>query len=146
MEVITKSFEELNKEELYQLLALRAEVFVVEQECAYQDVDGKDLKALHVLGKLGNKLIGYARIFPPGAYFEEASMGRIVIQKDHRSYGLGKEIVLAAQQSVFDYFKTQKIRLSAQSYLQEFYKELGYHSSGEEYLEDGIPHIAMLRH
>ena len=146
MEVITKSFEELNKEELYQLLALRAEVFVVEQDCAYQDVDGKDLKALHVLGKLGTKLIGYARIFPPGAYFEEASMGRIVIQKDHRSSGLGKEIVLAAQQSVFDYFKTQKIRLSAQSYLQEFYKELGYHSSGEEYLEDGIPHIAMLRH
>ena len=144
MEVITKSFEELSKEELYQLLALRAEVFVVEQDCAYQDVDGKDLNALHVLGKAGTKLIGYARIFPPGEYFEEASIGRIVIQKDHRSSGLGREIVLAAQQSVFDNFKTQKIRLSAQSYLKEFYEDLGYNASGEEYLEDGIPHIAMI--
>ena len=144
METITKTFDELNKLELYQLLALRAEVFVVEQDCAYQDVDGKDFKALHLLGWEKAKLVAYARIFGPGDYFEEASIGRIVVQKDHRASGLGKEIVLAAQQAIFEYYKTQKIKLSAQSYLKEFYEDMGYNSIGEEYLEDGIPHIAMI--
>ena len=145
MEIVTKTFEELSKQELYSLLALRAEVFVVEQNCAYQDVDGKDSKALHVLGWKETKLAAYARIFGPGEYFEEASIGRIVVQKDHRSSGWGKEIVMAAQQSILDYYKTERIKLSAQSYLKNFYQEMGYISSGEEYLEDGIPHIAMIK-
>ena len=145
MEIVTKTFEELSKEELYQLLALRAEVFVVEQNCAYQDVDGKDFNALHVLGIENSKLIAYARIFAPGEYFAQASIGRIVVQQDHRSSGLGREIVLEAQKSIYNYYNTNQIKLSAQSYLKDFYEEMGYKSFGNEYLEDGIPHIAMVK-
>ena len=145
MEITTKSFGELDKLELYQLLALRAEVFVVEQDCAYQDVDGKDLKALHVIGKNDSKMVAYARIFGPGDYFDHPSIGRILVQKNFRSSGYGRKIILAAQQAIKTHFDTDKIQLSAQSYLKNFYEELGYKSSGEEYLEDGIPHIMMIK-
>lgn len=145
METYTKNFKDLNKNELYQLLALRAEVFVVEQDCAYQDVDGKDFKALHILGVEDDKLVAYARVFGPGDYFNEAGIGRIVVQKDYRSSGLGREIVLAAQKAILEHFSTRKIKLSAQSYLKDFYDDLGYTQEGEEYLEDGIPHIAMIK-
>ena len=146
MEIFTKTFEDLNKLELYQLLALRAEVFVVEQDCAYQDVDSKDFKALHIIGFDADKVVAYARVFGPGDYFEQAGIGRIVVQKDYRSSGLGKEIVLAAQKAILEHFNTSTIKLSAQSYLKDFYEELGYYQEGEEYMEDGIPHIAMTRH
>ena len=145
MKIVTKTFKELDTNELYQLLALRAEVFVVEQNCAYQDPDGKDMKALHVLGKENTKLFAYARIFGPGDYFEAASIGRIVVQKEYRAGGLGKVIVLAAQKAISEYYNTTKIKLSAQAYLKNFYEEMGYRLSGEEYLEDGIPHVAMIR-
>ena len=145
MEISVKTFEELSNQELYDVLAIRAEVFVVEQDCAYQDPDGKDMKALHVLGKDKTKLVAYARIFGPGDYFEQASIGRIVVQKDYRSGGFGKKIVLAAQKAISECYHTDKIKLSAQSYLKDFYEDMGYKSSGEEYLEDGIPHVAMIR-
>ena len=145
MEVSVKTFEDLSKQELYDILALRAEVFVVEQDCAYQDPDGKDMKALHVLGKDDTKLVAYARIFAPGEYFEQASIGRIVVQQDYRSGGLGKSIVLAAQKAISESYNTDQIKLSAQSYLKDFYEDMGYKPSGEEYLEDGIPHVAMIR-
>ena len=145
METYTKNFKELSKNELYQLLALRAEVFVVEQDCAYQDVDGKDFKALHVLGVEGENIVAYARVFGPGDYFKEAGIGRIVVQKDYRSSGLGREIVLAAQKAISKHYNTRKIKLSAQTYLKDFYEDLGYTLEGEEYLEDGIPHIAMTK-
>ena len=144
MEISIKSFEELDSTELYELLALRAEVFVVEQDCAYQDPDGKDFYALHVLGREGKSLVAYARIFGPGDYFDEASIGRITVQSNHRSSGFGKEIVLAAQKAIAERYPGSAIKLSAQSYLKNFYQELGYTTYGEEYLEDGIPHIAML--
>ena len=145
MEISTKTFSELDKLELYQLLALRAEVFVVEQDCAYQDVDGKDLKALHVIGKNESGIVAYARIFGPGDYFDHPSIGRILVQKNFRSSGYGRKIVLAAQEAIKKHFDTEKIQLSAQLYLKEFYEELGYKPSGEEYLEDGIPHIMMIK-
>ena len=145
MDIRVRSFRELSKEELYNLLALRAEVFVVEQECAYQDLDGKDTKALHILGIVNNELIAYARVFGPGDYFEEASIGRIVVQKNYRSDGFGRQIVLAAEKAIVDNFRAEKIKLSAQSYLRNFYEDLGYRVKGDEYLEDGIPHLAMIK-
>ena len=145
MQIIVKSFEELTKKELYELLALRAEVFVVEQNCAYQDVDGKDLYALHILGIKDEQLVGYARIFKPGVYFTEASVGRIVVKDSHRILGYGQQIVSASEEAIRNCFHTKKIKLSAQSYLKKFYTDMGYKSVGEEYLEDGIPHIAMVK-
>jgi ElaA protein len=145
MTTLTKTFEDLTKTELYDLLSLRAEVFIVEQDCAYQDLDGKDTKALHVLGRKGEKLVAYARVFEPGFYFQEASIGRIVVSPDQRTGGLGKEIVLEAEKAISRYYGNGPVKLSAQSYLTRFYNDLGYRSIGEEYLEDGIPHIAMVK-
>ncbi|MEN8788490.1 MAG: GNAT family N-acetyltransferase [Flavobacteriaceae bacterium] len=141
----TKTFDQLTKTELYDLLSLRAEVFIVEQECAYQDLDGKDMQALHILGKNGEELLAYARVFEPGYYFEEASIGRIVVSPGHRTEGLGKIIVLEAEKAITRYYGNGPVKLSAQSYLRKFYTDLGYRSIGEEYLEDGIPHIAMIK-
>ena len=143
MEILVKSFEELKNRELYELLELRAEVFVLEQDCAYQDLDGKDYTALHILAKKDSNLIGYARVFKPGDYFEYASMGRIVVRKGYRAGGLGREIVIAAEEAIKNCFHATQIKLSAQTYLKKFYTDMGYKPIGEEYLEDGIPHIAM---
>ncbi len=145
MDIEVKSFNELSNHELYAILKLRAAVFIVEQDCAYQDLDDKDIKALHVIGKENGSLVAYSRIFKAGDYFEEASMGRIVVDIAHRSRGLGKEIVLASEKAITDHFSDRTVKLSAQSYLQNFYIELGYQVVGEEYLEDGIPHIAMVK-
>ena len=145
MDIEVKPFSELSNHELYAILKLRAAVFVVEQDCAYQDLDDKDIEALHVMGKENGKLVAYSRIFKAGDYFAEASMGRIVVDSAHRSHGLGKEIVLASEQAIAEHFNDKPVKLSAQSYLQNFYIELGYQAVGEEYLEDGIPHIAMIK-
>ncbi len=145
MEIDIKSFDELGTAELYELLALRAEVFVVEQDCAYQDPDGKDFQALHVLGKRNSQLVAYARIYSSDQDTGGVSIGRIVVRPSHRSLGLGKEIVLASEKAARQRYKDHKIKLSAQSYLKKFYSELGYKSYGEPYLEDGIPHIEMIK-
>ena len=145
MEISIKSFEELDSTELYELLALRAEVFVVEQDCAYQDPDGKDFHALHVLGRLQGQLVSYARVYSADKPEQWVNIGRIVVKPSHRSMGLGKEIVLASEAAAKNHYQDHKIKLSAQSYLQKFYNELGYISSGETYLEDGIPHIEMIK-
>ena len=145
MQIDVKSFEELTKNELYELLALRAEVFVVEQDCAYQDVDGKDSDALHILGTKDEQLVAYARVFKPGVYFEEASIGRIVVKNSHRIMGYGQRIVSASEAAIKNCFHTKRIKLSAQSYLKKFYSDMGYNRVGEEYLEDGIPHLAMVK-
>ncbi|HKL90636.1 MAG TPA: GNAT family N-acetyltransferase, partial [Allomuricauda sp.] len=93
MEVSVKTFNELTTEELYQILRLRSEVFVVEQDCVYQDVDNKDQKALHVLGIKNNEVVAYTRVFEPGDYFDNVSIGRVVVSQDQRKYGLGKQIM-----------------------------------------------------
>lgn len=145
MEISVKTFSELNLDELYELLQLRSEVFVVEQDCVYQDIDGKDQKALHVIGKKDGKIIAYTRCFNKGIYFEEAAIGRVVVKKDQRKFGFGHEIMEASVKAIEERYDTRKIKLSAQQYLIEFYKSHGFSSIGEGYLEDGIPHIAMIK-
>lgn len=145
MNIKLKFFDELSNLELYHILQLRSEVFVVEQNCVYQDMDGKDSKALHVIGKKDNAIIAYARIFKPGDYLDHASIGRVVVKKPMRAGGYGKEIMLASIKAIEDNFKETTIHLSAQTYLQKFYEDLNFKAVGETYLEDDIPHILMIK-
>ena len=145
MQVSIKTFDELTIHELYQILRLRSEVFVVEQDCVYQDVDNKDQKALHVIGLKGDEVVAYTRIFKPGDYFDNVSIGRVVVRQDQRKYGLGKQIMLATMAAIDQRFPNKPIEISAQSYLLKFYTDLGFSAFGEEYLEDGIPHRRMLK-
>lgn len=146
LETHIKSFQDLTTNELYDLLQLRSEVFVVEQDCVYQDIDGKDQKALHVLGYHNTNLVAYTRIFQKGDYLEEASIGRVVVSAEARKHSFGKEIMNSSIEAVSIYFNTSTIVLSAQTYLKRFYNNLGFIEVGEEYLEDGIPHIKMRKH
>lgn len=145
MTVTIKKFEELTTHELYKLLQLRSEVFVVEQDCVYQDLDGKDFKAIHVIGKKEGEIVAYTRIFNAGYYFEEASIGRVVVKENQRKYGYGKVIMEASIKAIEDIYHTKIIRISAQTYLLKFYNSLGFITEGKEYLEDGIPHVSMLK-
>lgn len=145
MEVAIKTFDQLTTEELYQILRLRSEVFVVEQDCVYQDVDNKDQKAIHIIGTKNGEIVAYTRIFKPGDYFNNVSIGRVVVSQDQRKYGLGKQIMQASLAAIDQRFPNQPIEISAQSYLLKFYTELGFKVTGEEYLEDGIPHRRMLK-
>lgn len=144
LDVKVKYFEELSIHELHDLLQLRSAVFVVEQDCLYQDIDGKDKIALHVLGYKNGKLIAYARIFKPGDYFEDASIGRVVVDKNEREHKYGIDIMNASVEAIRNHLKVSKIKVSAQTYLKRFYNNLGFKEVGEEYLEDNIPHIGMV--
>ena len=139
MEWAIKDWSELSKEEVEKIFSLRSEVFIVEQDCVYQDIDGKDQLAKHVLGFEKKELIAYSRIFKPGDYFKEASFGRAVVKKSYRGKGIGDQLVKIS----IEQFEEKKIRISAQSYLKSFYSSHGFKPLGEEYLEDGIPHTAM---
>ncbi len=145
LKIQVKTFKELTKEALYDVLQLRSEVFVVEQNCVYQDIDGKDQKALHVLGFKDNKLVAYTRIFKPGDYFKEPSIGRVVVVKKERAYKYGYDIMKASIKAIAKYYNTSLIKISAQVYLKKFYTNLGFIAIGEAYLEDDIPHIAMIK-
>lgn len=138
-----KTFSELTKEELYEILQLRNKVFVVEQNCIYQDIDAKDQKALHVLGYKKNKIIAYARVFKPNDYFTQASIGRVVVAKNERINYYGHQIVETSIQVILKYFNTSTIKISAQKHLEKFYQTHKFKAVGKEYLEDGIPHITM---
>ncbi len=145
MNIEVKKFDELNTTTLYDILQLRSEIFVVEQDCVYQDLDGKDQKALHVIGKKNNKVVAYTRVFRSGDYFEHSSIGRVVVAKDQRQYGYGKVIMNASIKAVKEHLNEDTIKISAQTYLKKFYNGLGFKEYGEEYLEDGIPHVAMMK-
>lgn len=145
MKIIIKTFKELTLTQLYDILQLRSEVFVVEQNCVYQDIDGKDQKALHILGYKEDVLVAYTRCFDKGFYFEEASIGRVIVKENYRKYGYGHEILKASIKAIEERYKTKKIKLSAQQYLIDFYKSHDFKTTGEGYLEDGIPHIAMVK-
>ena len=144
MKIEIKRFNDLSTNELYALLQLRSEVFVVEQNCVYQDIDGKDDIAWHVLGKKEDRFVAYLRIFEPGDYFKSASMGRVVVAEKHRKKGYAKKIMEAAMAHVFENLSEKRITLSAQTYLIPFYEDLGFKAEGDGYLEDGIPHIKMV--
>ena len=145
MNVVIKKFNDLSTIELYEILQLRSKVFVVEQDCVYQDVDGKDQKALHVIGKKDNTIIAYTRIFKAGDYFKEASIGRVVVSEKSRHLKYGHLLMKASINAIEISFRTNKIKLSAQKYLEKFYNNLGFKTIGTSYLEDGIPHISMVK-
>ncbi len=140
-----KEYNQLTKEELYEILRLRSEVFVVEQDCVYQDIDNEDQKAMHILGYKKNKLVAYSRIFKPGDYFKKASIGRIVIHPKERNNQYGFQLVETSIMAIEMHFRTHKISISAQEHLEKFYIRLGFLTIGDSYLEDGIPHVKMIR-
>jgi ElaA protein len=145
LNISVKTFGELNTTELYDLLLLRSEIFVVEQNCAYQDLDGKDQKALHVIGTKNNKIVAYTRIFKAGDYLEQACIGRVVVKDGERKHGYGLDIMKATIKAIEEQLGETTIALSAQTYLKRFYNSLGFQETGKEYLEDGIPHVMMVR-
>jgi ElaA protein len=141
---ITKAFNELSNTELYNILQLRSEVFVVEQNCVYLDMDNKDQKSFHVLGYENNKLVACTRLVPPGiSYTSEPSIGRVVTHPSVRKSGYGKLLMEYSIAKTRELFKSQEIVIGAQSYLDRFYQNLGFVPEGEEYLEDDIPHRTM---
>lgn len=145
LRIEVRKFQELTLDELYSVLQLRSEVFCVEQNCVYQDLDDKDQKAHHLLGIKSDQLVAYTRIFAPGDYFDDASIGRVLVKESERTHGYGQDIMKTSINFVNQVFNTTSIRLSAQSYLIKFYGSLGFETIGAEYLEDGIPHIAMVK-
>ncbi|MFD0992272.1 GNAT family N-acetyltransferase [Tenacibaculum geojense] len=144
MNFTVKTFDNLTTSELYAILQLRSEVFVVEQDCVYQDIDYKDQKALHVLGIKNNKLVAYARLFDAGDYFNTPSIGRVIVKESERAFGYGHDLIKMAKKAIVDNYKTAVITISAQTYLQKFYESHAFVQKGEGYLEDGIPHIKMI--
>jgi len=138
-----KPFKALSLSELYQILQLRSEVFVVEQNCVYQDIDGKDEKALHLLGTYEGVLVAYARLFQPGDYFDFASIGRVIVKQEYRDKKWGNDLIAEAIKGITEHFGTSAITISAQLYLQKFYENHGFVQTSEMYLEDDIPHIEM---
>jgi len=131
---------------LYDVLRLRSEVFVVEQNCAFQDIDRQDLDAYHLLGyNEGGELVAYARLFAAGKSHAEASIGRVIVAQPFRQYGLGRELMRQALAHSDALFGPQPNKIGAQQHLEQFYNSFGYAQCGPMYLEDGIPHIPMLR-
>lgn len=139
-------FYELSHDQLYAIMKLRQEVFVVEQDCVYLDCDGKDQAGIHVMGTdEEGRLATYARIVDKGvSYPEYASIGRVITAPFARGKGAGYELMEASKDTLFAAFGEQSIKIGAQSHLQKFYGKLGYVGVGEEYLEDGIPHRGMV--
>lgn len=141
MELIVKHFDELSTKELFEIYKLRVDVFVVEQECPYPEVDDADLTAHHIWLQDEDGIEAYARVLPPGTTFNEASIGRVIAKK--RRLGLGTKIVSAAIEVVKEKFKTTEIKIGAQVYARSLYESLGFQQVSEPYLEDGIAHILM---
>ena len=142
-----KAFKDLGLDELYDILALRQAVFVVEQDCPYQDADGDyDKKGFHLSGRnKGGELLAYARILPAGLAYDEVAIGRILTAESARRSGLGKKLMYESFRQIDKQFGKSAIRISAQCYLEKFYTDLGFEPTGKEYLEDGIPHMEMLK-
>ena len=144
MKITVFKYQDLGPDRLYEILKLRSEVFVVEQKCAYQDLDNKDEKALHLVGEENNKIIAYTRIFRRGEFFKNSSIGRVLVKKEYRNKDYGRKIMISSIEKLKKDPKEEKIELSAQKYLLKFYSELGFEKIGEEYLEDNIPHVKMI--
>lgn len=140
-----KAFNALSLEELYQILRLRNEVFIVEQNCPYQDMDNADQKALHLLGLTDEGLAAYTRLFEPGIKFDMASIGRVVTAPFARGTGSGRLLMEKSIKAVEENWGKVPIKIGAQLYLQKFYESLGFSQFSEMYLEDNIPHIEMVR-
>lgn len=142
-----KHFKDLNTTELYQILQLRNEVFIVEQNCPFQDLDDKDLKCYHLMGfdTDAQKILAYTRIVPAGLSYEEVSIGRVVASQLARGDGFGKQLMQKSIELLEDLYGRVSIKIGAQLYLKKFYELFGFEQLGEIYLEDGIEHILMIR-
>jgi len=141
-----KSFNQLTNLELYNILQLRTEVFVVEQTCIFQDMDGKDrINCQHIFGVLNDKVVACARFFPPGVMYKQSSLGRICTSPGHRGMGIGKALMDKSLEAMEEQFPGQPIRIGAQTYLNKFYQSFGFVNIGAVYMEDGIEHIEMVR-
>lgn len=143
---VIKPFNDLTPSELYAIMQLRNEVFVVEQNCVYQDADDKDPFAIHLCGWDKEKLVAYARLIPPGISFPEASIGRVVTSPAYRKTGAGRELMKESISLIFSLFNGTAIRIGAQVYLIKFYQSFGFAVCSPQYLEDDIPHIEMILH
>ena len=140
-----KPFEKLTPGELYKILQLRNEVFIVEQKCPYQDCDNKDIYAWHLMGMMEDRLLAYSRLLAPGNSYSESSIGRVVSSPSTRKTGMGKKLMQESIEQIRNLFHTDTIRIGAQQYLQKFYESFGFIREGDIYLEDNIPHIVMLK-
>ncbi|POY39865.1 GNAT family N-acetyltransferase [Flavobacterium alvei] len=138
-----KSFENLSVNELYDILRLRSEIFVVEQNCVYLDLDGKDKLSLHLFGEFDGKIVAYSRLFQPGITFENASIGRVVVNANYRDKKWGHDLMRESIAAIKSHFGESKITIGAQLYLKKFYESHGFVQTSEMYLEDDIPHIEM---
>lgn len=139
-----KFFDELSPTELYDAIQLRNEVFVVEQQCVFQDADGVDKKCFHLSGYDGEKLVAYTRLIAPGITYPEASIGRVVSSPAYRGKAAGKALMTESIAHCYRLFGKGPIQIGAQLYLRKFYEQFGFNAIGEVYLEDGIPHIHMM--
>jgi ElaA protein len=145
MKFKVKKFSELGVDELYDLLKLRQEIFVVEQNCIYLDADGIDKNCLHLLGIENKKIVGYARIIPAGYTYKTPSIGRVVVDEKHRGKGCARALMNNAIKVAVEEFKAKKITISAQLYLKEFYESIGFKVSGGVYLDCDLPHLKMIK-
>lgn len=143
MNLEIKKFNELTVEELYDILKVRSEVFVVEQNCVYNDQDGKDIDSIHIMIKEGNKIMAYLRVIKPGVSYDNASIGRVLVTSEARKKGLARKIVCAGIDYIINSWNEDKITIGAQNYLRDFYESLGFEAVSEVYSEDGIPHVDM---
>jgi ElaA protein len=143
MEFLIKEFNALTAKQLFEIYKLRSEVFIVEQNCAYQDIDDMDASAKHVMLFDKDVLAAYARILPPGISYKEPAIGRVVVKKTFRGKDLGKLLMQQCIDQLQDTYTNSDIVISAQSYLLKFYSDLGFKAEGKEYLEDDIPHTKM---
>lgn len=139
-----KHFVDLNKYELHDIFALRVKVFVVEQNCPYQELDGKDKHCFHIIGEYNDQVISTARIIPAGISYPEVSLGRVVVDSEYRNKGIAHKMMEEVLSFSKNEFGKHTIKISAQEHLENFYTTHGFTATGKKYLEDGIPHIEML--
>lgn len=142
---ILKKFDELSPHELYAILQLRNEVFAIEQNCVYPDMDNKDQPSLHVMGWDNDQLKAYSRIIPPGIAYTEPSVGRVVTSPSVRGKGVGKELMEKSLEHIYNLFGNTPVKIGGQLYLKKFYSDMGFIQSGDVYLEDEIEHIEMVK-
>ncbi len=145
LQFVCKAFSDLTPYELYAIMQLRLAVFSVEQNCPYQDADGKDLKAQHLMGYYDNELAAYSRLLPQGVSYSESSIGRVITSGKYRRHGYGKLLMEESIRRMEELYGKGPVKIGAQAYLKKFYEDFGFIDLNEPYMEDGIPHLIMLR-
>ncbi|OWA35157.1 GNAT family N-acetyltransferase [Saccharibacillus sp. O16] len=139
-----KSFEQLSGDEVYRILRARVDVFVLEQQCLYPEVDGKDPKCYHLFAEKDGEIAAYCRLLPPDVAYPQASIGRVLVSHGYRGQGLAQELMQRAIVFLTEQLRESEIKIQAQHYLEKFYGTFGFQPISEVYPEDGIPHVDML--